>query len=130
MYRRLLASGLILVLSACASAGAGDGPPAASAGSQATITREEIAASGLTNMEEVITRLRPQYLRSRGQSSLRGPPDQAAVYMDFTHLGGPTSLRGIIASAVLRVEYISGPDTSYRFGMNHPAGVIHVITRN
>jgi hypothetical protein len=30
---------------------------------------------------------------------------------------------------VLRVEFIRGPDTGFKFGLDHQAGVIHVITK-
>jgi hypothetical protein len=115
-----------VLMTACASS---PREGAATAGSQSVITREEIAASGFANMEDVITRLRPQYLRGRGRTTIMGPPDEVAVYLDNSHLGNATALRGITASSVVRVEYISGPDTGFRFGMNHPAGVIHITTR-
>jgi outer membrane cobalamin receptor len=125
---KLLLLSCVILISACATA-SGTGAPAATAGSHNVITREEIARSGFVTMEEVITRLRPQFLRGRGQSTLLGGADRVIIYMDNTQLGTASALRGITADIVVRVEFISGPDTSFRFGMNHPAGVIHIITR-
>lgn len=114
-----------LSLAGCASSGGTGGQ----VGRQNTITREEITATGLSNMEDVITQLRPHYLRGRGQSTISGGADRVSVYVDNAQLGGPETLRSVIASSVARVEFVTGPDTAYRFGMNHPAGVIHILTR-
>ena len=116
----------------CASSGSGtaeDGSAAPARSSSNVILREEIIATGPGNMEEVIQRLRPQFLRGRGRTSINLPADQIAVYMDDVHLGTVSVLNTIGANAVLRVEFIRGADTGFRFGLDHQAGVIHIITK-
>lgn len=94
------------------------------------IARDEIAASGLMTMQEVIERLRPQFLRSRGRSSImRTSSDQVEVYVDDMYGGNTSMLRNIDATTVQQVEFVSGPETGFRFGRNHSAGVIHIVTR-
>ena len=80
-------------------------------------------------MQEAITRLRPQYLRGRGQTSVTQGADRVQVYMDNLHLGGEESLRTIPANGVIRVEFVTGTDSGFRFGTTHPAGVVHIITK-
>lgn len=115
----------------CASSGAGtaaDGTQTQSRNSN-IILREEIAATSLGNMADVIQQLRPQFLRSRGRTSINLPADQIAVYMDDVHLGTVGVLSSIGANGVLRVEFIRGADTGFKFGLDHQAGVIHIITK-
>lgn len=124
----------IVVAAGCASSGGGAGGRAEDAGPSAArgsnvINQDEIAATGLANMEDVIQRLRPQYLRVRGRTSIMNPKDEVAVYVDDVHSGTASFLRSIGANSVRRVEYVSGPDTGFRFGMSHTAGVIHIITK-
>jgi outer membrane cobalamin receptor len=122
---------ILIVLSAvtligCASSGtAGTGESRSSN----IITREEIAATSMGNMADVIQQLRPQFLRSRGRTSINLPTDQIAVYMDDVHMGTTAVLNTIGANGVQRVEFIRGPDTGFRFGLDHQAGVIHIITK-
>ena len=113
----------------CASGGTTSTSGAAPATNRNMLLREEITASGVGNMHDAIQRLRPQFLRVRGQSSITQGGDRVAVYMDNVHLGAEDVLRTIGANGVIRVEYVNGPDTTYKFGSNHSAGVIHIITK-
>jgi len=124
---------LLLALSATGCASSGDpataSAPAAQPNRQNILLREEITAAGVGNMQDAIQRLRPQFLRVRGQSSITQGGDAIAVYMDNVSIGGIDVLRTIGANGVLRVEYVAGPDTAFRFGSNHSAGVIHIVTK-
>jgi outer membrane receptor protein involved in Fe transport len=85
-------------------------------------------AANVTNMLDAIQQLRPQYLRGRGNSSLSGGSDQVKVYLNGSEFGGASSLRTLQPGNVERVEFVRGPDTAVRFGMNNPAGVISITT--
>jgi outer membrane cobalamin receptor len=49
--------------------------------------------------------------------------------MDDVHMGTVAVLSTIGANAVQRVEFIRGADTGFKFGLDHQAGVIHIITK-
>jgi hypothetical protein len=124
---------LLLALAGTGCASSGDPATAGAAAPQPSrqniLLREEITASGVGNMQDAIQRLRPQFLRVRGQSSITQGGDAVAVYMDNVHIGGAEVLRTIGANGVVRVEYVAGPDTTFKFGSNHSAGVIHIVTK-
>jgi hypothetical protein len=111
----------------CASSGGATGETASR--NSNVILREEIAATNMGNMADVIQQLRPQYLRSRGQTSINLPADQIAVYMDNVHMGTTSVLSTIGAGGVIRVEFVRGAETGFKFGLDHQAGVIHIITK-
>lgn len=128
-FRTTLLLAVSLSALGCASGGAGAGDDESPSRSANTITREEIAATSMGNMADVIQQLRPQFLRSRGRTSINLPADQVAVYVDDIHLGTTSVLNTISANNVLRVDFIRGPDTGFKFGLDHQAGVIHIITK-
>lgn len=130
----------LLALTACATSNTA--LPGSAASDRNSLSREEIVSVGTTNLHDVIARLRPQFLRGRGASSIVGNfdrqcnngqgcygPDRPEVYLDRAHLGGIDLLRTINTETVENVLFITGADTQIQFGMNHPGGVIHVISR-
>lgn len=127
MVLRILIAGTILFTAGCAARSEAGGTPGAT---QSQITAAEIRDSGTTNAYDLIQKLRPQYLRVRGRSSINQSADRVSVYMDNVELGGVEALRTIATNTIARVEYVRGPDTSARFGLDRGAGVIHVITLN
>ena len=121
--RNLLLS--ILALAACAS-----GTRSGESRRLDLITRDEIVQTGATNALEAIERLRPQFLRPRGGTSIRegqvqSPPQ---VFVDGLEVGGPEALRDIPASLVLSIQYSPNRDTEARLGSGQYGGVIRVST--
>jgi hypothetical protein len=123
-----------LLLAACA--GGGGAPPVRP--QRDLIRAEEIAASGAPTAFEVIERLRPEYLRGRGTTTVREAPVVSAttpdpvlpqVYVNGVNAGSLEALRGIAATEVREIRFIRAADATTRFGTNHPNGVIEVITR-
>lgn len=93
------------------------------------ITAEEIAAINLSSAFDVVQSLRPNWLRERGPVSLRNPQaNQVVIYVDGTRLGGMEFLRQIRAGTIASMEYLSGPEATFRFGINHVGGAILVRT--
>jgi outer membrane receptor for ferrienterochelin and colicin len=127
--RNLLLAVSVLALGCASSGSTATADDQGQSRTSNVITREEIAATSMGNMADVIQQLRPQFLRTRGRTSINLPADQVAVYMDDVHVGTTSALRTISANTVLRVEFIRGPDTGFKFGLDHQAGVIHVITK-
>src|SRR5687768_3028631 len=91
------------------------------------LTAEEIqnARTPSWTVWELLTQLRPEYLRSRGQSSLRNiGPSTPVVYVNEMRFGEIESLRTMNAEQVLRVQYVNAADATTRFGTDHFGGAI------
>lgn len=129
MHRFLMVLALHLAISAC-----GSGPaPSAGLGLRRTLlTAEEIATAkgGAWTAYDVISRLRPEFLRSRGRSSLTtSDPATAVVYVDEIRFGELNSLKTITADQILLIEYINAADATTRFGTDHTGGAILITTK-
>ena len=137
---------LALLTGACASGGSSSAPAAASGASSTTvrrgnaslITESEIAGANLETIYDVIERLRPNMLRTRGQvGRLSGATDTESgasssrikVYLNGTSIGDTSMLRGIQAASVKQVDYLSSSDATTRFGTGHDAGAILVTSK-
>jgi hypothetical protein len=98
------------------------------------ITREEIIATSLGTAYEVVQRLHPQWLRSRGQVTLRAAAEEEGgaqtpmVYVNSARRGDLEELRNITVENITEIIYYNGRDASFRFGAGHGSGVIQVIT--
>jgi hypothetical protein len=95
---------------------------------RARISESEIVASTATTGLELVQRLRPQWLRTRGQDSLRNG-SSLVVYVDARRVGGVNVLGQIPVKDMREVQYLDGREATMRFGTDHGAGVILVRTR-
>lgn len=78
---------------------------------------------------QAVRRLRPQWLRRRGVSSMRSPGSgQIVAYVDGVRAGGAEALERVQAVVVVEMEYLSGPEATTRFGAGHGGGAILVRT--
>ena len=115
---------LIALVAACAAPQASSG----SGGGSNVITAEMIERYGGNDTFEIVRSIRPRWLRSRGQDSLRSP-SVVQVYLDNIRLGGPESLRGVQATSIREIRWHSATQATQRWGTGHGAGVIQVVTR-
>ena len=95
------------------------------------LLREEILRDGEADATayELIQRLRPNWLRARGQVSLGSPEAAyALVYMNEVLYGGLMTLHQIPPGQIERMEFIRGIDASIRWGTGHTAGIISIVT--
>jgi len=117
-----------LVLSACASH-TNDGSSPADAN---LITSAEIDSSHLSTAYDVIHKLRPQYLMSRGKLSLdpKDPPALPRVYVDDQFYGDATTLRGLLTGSLESIRYLSSSSAQYKYGHDNAAGVIAIVTKH
>lgn len=114
-----------LCTAACASA----------TGSSGTPSNRDVIASGEirqqedrdTNAYDLIQRVRPQWLLSRG-SALSGP-FYAEVFLDGTRYGELDALRQISTRDVREIRYYDSRDATTLYGTGYLGGVIHVRTR-
>jgi hypothetical protein len=94
------------------------------------ITQPEIQASFETNAYDVVSKLRPMFLKTRGRTSIReGDPEYAAVFLDDQFFGDLNSLKNIAATQIQEIRYYPGTEVATKFGMQYGAGVIAVKTR-
>ncbi|HEX8849436.1 MAG TPA: hypothetical protein VF761_07890 [Gemmatimonadaceae bacterium] len=94
------------------------------------ITADEISGINAMTAYDVVKRLRPQFLVSRGPTSIADPrPTTPVVYLDGIRYGDVSTLVGIEASRVASIRYISGPEAQQRFGSDNVGGAILVATK-
>lgn len=125
MWRPLaLGAGLLAMLTACASTAShvstNDWKYDA-----VVLTRAEMSGVNAINAYEAVSRLRPQYLRRRGETSvmLRGST-QLHVYMDNMRLGGMEALHYVSVEALQSIRYMSAAEATMRWGVNHTGGAL------
>lgn len=130
MRRIVFVVALQLVVASCGSAPA----PADGLGfrNRMVLTLEEIQASHTSGSSayDLIAQLRPEFLRSRGSSSLRRTETpKAVVYVDAMRYGDIGSLRTVSAAQIQYIQYLSALDATTRFGTNHFGGAILISTK-
>ncbi|HYW07747.1 MAG TPA: hypothetical protein VE913_12365 [Longimicrobium sp.] len=123
--RALLALVLVLTSAAC-GAGVGAGPRPVGT-SRLHLTPQEMQNAVYSDVYAAVETLRPSWLREY-TTSLQGGPERVQVYLDGMKLGGPEMLRGISATSVGHLEFLSAIEASQRYGLNHGAGAILVST--
>ena len=129
MTRLILAAAMVVAAAACSSTQSAGGPGLRNSNVLMVDEIEASRAPGWT-AHDLITSLRPQFLRSRGVSSLRSTaPTTAAVYVDGMRFGEIESLRSLPALQILRIEYINASDATTRFGTDHVGGAILITTK-
>ena len=113
---------------ACATAGTGG--TSVDAGNPNIITAAQIAASQQTNAYDVVSRLRPNFLKSRGRTTVYAQgSDYATVFLDGQSFGDLSALRNISAAQIRSIQFIRGTDAVTTYGMQYGAGVIDIRTK-
>ncbi len=95
---------------------------------QQLITRDVIIGTQYTNMYEVVQAMRSNWLRVKTSSSASGKGDVLQVYLDNQRIGGVDELRRIVPSSVASARYFDPIAASARWGMDHGAGAIYIVT--
>ena len=134
----------VLASAACASSGTGGGGGGGGSGlgsgtASARIERDVIAeaeistrASDAANALQVIQKLRPQMLRTRGLASpmdRTGETVQPRVYVDNIDYGNLSTLSNVNASQIREIRYINSRDATTSWGTGHMGGVILILTK-
>jgi len=130
--RRVLAVAMV-TLAACASGGGGG--VSAKPQNPNVISMEEIEASSGSNAYEVIQRLRPNFLRTRG--AVHGTPGATnaiemvdlVVYLNDNRLGASDQLRQIAKTDIREIRYYNSSEATTKWGTGHSAGAIQVVSR-
>jgi len=115
---------LTWLLTSCAGATTHQGAGRASG---TRLTQEQLIATNAENLYDAIAKLRPEWVSSRGPTSVTdATPTVASVFMNGNLLGKADYLRQMRAIDVTEVRYWDPGQASARFGMGHPRGVIEV----
>jgi hypothetical protein len=94
------------------------------------IGRDEIDASSATNAYDLVSQVRPNWLRGRGTPSIRSTQIQLpVVYLEDRRQGALDVLRSFPTAAVAELRYINATSATTRFGNGHAGGVIQVVPR-
>lgn len=130
----LAALALGLALAACGGAtrqaGETSDAKAAPRHSRTSIGADELVATNAGTALEAVERLRPEFLRPRGSSSLStGAPDVPVVFLDGLRAGGFETLRTLRPTEVELIRFVSAADATTRYGTGYPGGIIEVVTK-
>jgi hypothetical protein len=95
------------------------------------ISETEIQSVPASNLYDLIAKVRPNFLRSHGPTSLSGTAtsEYPVVYMDGRQYGDIGSLRSIVPTQVSEVRYYDSSTAAARFGTISATGVIEVIIK-
>ena len=120
------------IMGACASGSGGSSSSSAPRTDAYVITSAEIANVGATDAYEAVQKLRPNFLRERGQTSLSDPASTDVtpnVYLNDTKMGDISALRDIPTDNIVTIKYWNDKEAQARFGVGNVSGVIQVTTR-
>lgn len=117
-----------LLTLACSSSGRSSESNARNRG--AVITAEELATTAELDAFDAVRRLRPMWLRTRGpvSMSLQGRAG-IRVYVNGSRRGQLDVLRSFRATDIESITYLSAPEATTRFGIDHSDGAIMVILK-
>jgi hypothetical protein len=132
-----MAAVVVAVSSGCSSSGSGNqatGAAHAPSRQQDLITEAEIAerAAEASNALQIVQKLRPQMLASRGRFSPADSSEagaRAKVVVDGVALGAIENLASVNAVTVREIRYIGATDATTRYGTGYVGGVILVTTK-
>lgn len=131
--RTILALALVVLsgAAACAPAATEGGPSAASSSRSDVITREELEANASLNMYDLVQRLRPRWLNTRGTRSTSGTQLELVVYQNLVPLGNVENLRQLRPTMAQRVRFLDAQTASASLpglGSRQVAGAIVIET--
>ena len=98
---------------------------------QNELTVDQIRESGARDALEAVQRLRPLWLRTRGQSSINAP-NTILVYQNETRLGSIDALRGYPIDGIAKLTYLTASEAANKLlgtGSTVVEGAIVISTR-
>lgn len=117
---------LLLPLTAGCASSAG---PEGSSSDPYLITAEELQDWRGRHLGEAIQSLRPRWLRSRGNTSIRLGEEIPRVVLDGAIVGEAEELERISVESVEEVRFLDARDATTRYGTGFGGGAIVVVTR-
>lgn len=124
MRKWVVFTAALFAISACAARAPGEARTSAD-----RISAEEIEQAGPSSAYQLIQKLRPIWLRKRGQTSFTQEGD-VVVYLDGTRMGDRESLRSVRTENLASLEFLDARRATNRFGAGHVHGAILLHTRS
>jgi hypothetical protein len=95
------------------------------------ITTAEIEAASVENAYDLVSRLRPRWLRGHaGTTNASGAAaDPVIVYVNGSRFGEARELRSMKAESVSEMRFVRSEDAIMRWGTGHSSGVILMTPR-
>ena len=117
---------LTLVMASCSSAGTGS----ATSRFSNVVTTEELADVDYMNGLQALRRLRPNWLRVRGQGTFsRQAYAGIRLYVDGRRRNDIFELERIQTSDISEMRFLTGREATTRYGTDHGDGAILVETK-
>lgn len=91
------------------------------------LSKDDIRATQYTNLYDVVATLRGNWIRVRSADSF-GKSSTVQVYLDMQRLNGVDELRTMSPLNVLSVRFLDPIQASARWGLDHGAGAIFILT--
>jgi hypothetical protein len=107
---------------------------APSSSNRSVIGGEELSNTHETNLYNAVQRLRPDWLRTRGSTSIstgmqgNQSADAVNVYQDLQKLGTIEVLRSMSLTQATSLRFYTAAEAQLRFGTGNPNGVIQIVT--
>lgn len=121
-----VAAVVLLTLAACVPPGTGNTHPR----DPSRITQDEIIASLAVDAYDAVTKLRANFLASRGRTSFRSNESTLpTVFVDGLEYGPVSTLRLIAANEIAEIRLFRSWEATTTFGTGFMSGVIAVTTR-
>ena len=128
LVRWVVAAVAVLALAGSACAGKKGADQGGTRSNRNVITHEQIVQQNFRTALDAVQALRPNWLRTRGADSFQSPT-QVIVYLDNVRMGGVDQLSTLTPSNIASITHYDGVQASGRWGLDHGAGVIQVISR-
>lgn len=129
-FRRVnlaIALATVVIGTACSSA-----PRSGANTRQDLLTREQImSVSGVSNLYEVVQRLRPRWLETRGGDRSFALTTEVVVFQNQSYLGDVQVLGQLGPEVAFEMRWLDGPTASATLpglGSRHVAGAIVIAT--
>src|SRR5690242_1769678 len=117
--KSLMAVAVAWTLTGCARGALPDGSTANNR--KFVITQEQLAATNSDNLYDAIVKIHPDWLTSRGPTSVTDPaPTVVSVVMNGMMLGKADYLKDMRVLDVSEVRYWDAGQATARFGNGHP----------
>jgi len=95
------------------------------------ITQQEIEKTNAQNAYEVVRKLRPNYLVSRGKVTINGSEDRTTpnVYLNGQFLGPTEMLASVPVSSIAEIRLYHAGEVPAKWEQNNPSGLIAIKTK-
>jgi len=124
---------LVAMVAVLGCAPSGSGTYGGSPRDSTTLTFDEISQASISGSAyDVISRLRPGFLISRGQATISNGTAASSypnIYLDGVAYGDINTLRSIDASHIGSVRLFQAWEAQTKFGVGNNGGVIAITTR-